>query len=260
MKSSLICWLVAGLTLCAVPVWAEDAAIAQLFAQEHAEGTLVLTALHGGQQYIHDEQRAQRRYTPASTFKILNTLIALEEKKTSRAEVLKWDGRQYDIPAWNRDQTLETAFQRSCVWCYQTYARRIGAARYPHYLEQANYGVLRTPFNETTFWLDGALQISALEQIAFLKRVVQRSLPFSPAAYETLRDIMVMERTPDYTMRAKSGWSGRADPHIGWYVGYVETTDEIWLFALNMELADPARLPVRQKLVRAALQQKGILP
>lgn len=240
--------------------FAEDQAIAKLFAQSHIDGTMVISSLHSGQTFIHNESRANQRFTVASTFKILNTLIALEEKAISgKDEVLKWDGHRYDLPAWNRDQTLESAFKVSCVWCYQQLARRVGTEKYRNYLHQVAYGELREPFEETTFWLDGSLTISAIEQVEFLKKVYQRILPFSTSSYETLQQIMLVEKTPTFTIRAKTGWATRPTPQVGWYVGYVENSNDVWFFATNLEIHNEKDLPMRQKLIRDALQKKGVI-
>ncbi|MDD1608687.1 MAG: class D beta-lactamase [Methylococcaceae bacterium] len=240
--------------------FAEDQAIAKLFAQNHIDGTMVISSLHSGQTFIHNESRANRRFSTASTFKILNTLIALEEKAISgKDDVLKWDGHVYDLPDWNRDQTLESAFKVSCVWCYQQLARQVGAEKYRNYLHQVAYGELHEPFEETTFWLDGSLVISAIEQVEFLKKVYQRTLPFSTSSYETLQQIMRVEKTPTFTIHAKTGWATRVMPQIGWYVGYVETSNEVWFFATNLEVRHEKDLPMRQKLTREALQKKGVI-
>ena len=246
--------------LLSLPVLAEDAKIVALFARVDRDGTLVLSSLRTGETFIHHDARAQRRVSPASTFKIFNTLIALETKAIVGADDrLAWDGQRHAFPDWNRDQTLASAFRVSCVWCYQTLARRVGAAPYREAIRQAAYGELSEPFALTEFWLDGSLRISAIEQVDFIKQVVRRTLPFSTQAYETLRDIMVVEQTPAWTLRAKTGWSTRTSPSIGWYLGYVETHDDTWVFATNFDLPDAADLPLRQSLTRAALQAKGIL-
>ncbi len=137
--------------------------------------------------------------------------------------------------------------------------RRVGAERYRDYIRTSAYGALREPFDETTFWLDGTLEISAIEQVEFLKNVYLRSLPFSPSSYETLKDIMIVEQTPALTMRAKTGWGTRVRPQVGWYVGYVETADDVWFFATNLEVRDKTDLPQRQALTREALQTRGII-
>ena len=107
---------------------AEDLAISKLFTQKGVDGTVVISSLKSGQTFIHNDARANQRFSPASTFKVMNTLIALEEKAiVGKDDVFKWDGHVYDLPNWNRDQTLASAFKVSCVWCYQELARRIGA-------------------------------------------------------------------------------------------------------------------------------------
>jgi beta-lactamase class D len=207
-----------------------------------------------------DSRRAERRFPVASTFKILNTLIALEEKAvTGKEHVFRWDGKRHDIADWNRDQTLESAFRVSCVWCYQEIARKVGTATYRSYLKRTGFGKLREPFEADTFWLDGSLTASASEQVALLRKLCLRRFPFSKTAYDTLREIMLTEKTPDCTMFGKTGWAASATPQIGWYVGYVETQDEVWFFALNMDVKSQADLPLRKQLVREALVAKGII-
>lgn len=239
---------------------AEDARIAAVFAGQQVEGTLVVSALRDGRTFIHDDTRAARRFASASTFKVFNTLIALQEKAITADSVLKWDGRQHDIPDWNRDQTLASAFRVSCVWCYQQMAERVGGEAYRRYIRKAGYGELTEPFDTTTFWLDGALQISAQEQVAFLKQVVRRQLPFDAENYATLKAVMLVERTPAYALYAKTGWAARATPQIGWYVGYVETPDDTWVFATNIDIRQQADLALRPALTRASLKALGILP
>ncbi len=246
--------------LLSVPAIAEDPALARLFARQGIDGAMVISSLHNGTTFIHNDPRASQRFSAASTFKILNTLISLEEKTISgKDDVLKWDGYIYGLPDWNHDQTLESAFKVSCVWCFQELARRVGAEKYRDYLRNPVYGELHEPFEETTFWLDGSLQISAIEQVDFLRKVYLRTLPFSGASYETLRQIMIVEQTPAFTMRAKTGWATRVKPQVGWYVGYIETPKDVWFFATNIEVRNEKDLPLRQKLTREALQAKGII-
>ncbi len=248
------------IALVCLPARAEDPAIAQLFAHYGLTGTMVISSLNTGQTFIHNEARAKQRFSPASTFKIPNTLIALETKAIQgKDDVLKWNGQHYNFPDWNHDQTLESAFKVSCVWCYQQMARRVGAKNYPKYLSKIDYGKLTQPFEVTTFWLDGSLQISAIEQIEFLKKVYRRTLPFSQTSFDTLRQIMLMEETPNHKLWAKTGWAARTTPQVGWYVGYVEKAKEVFFFALNIEVQNENELPLRQKLAREALQQKGII-
>ena len=257
-RAALILALLA--LLWGMPTLAEDQALAALFTAQGVEGTMLLESLSTGERYVHNDTRANTRLVPASTFKVPNTLIALETGAIAGQDsVLTWDGQAHDFPDWNRDQTLASAFKVSCVWCYQELARRVGAERYRTDLRALGYGELTEPFEVTTFWLDGALTISAVEQVAFLKQVHARTLPFSAETYDTLRDIMLAEQTPTYALFAKTGWAARMTPQAGWYVGYVETAGDVWFFAMNIVVRDPQDLPLRQQLTLDALRAKGII-
>ena len=240
---------------------AEDAELARLFRETGASGTLLIEAAGGQQRYVHNAKRAAQPFTAASTFKVLNSLIGLQEGAVSGPEaVFRWDGTHYDMSEWNRDQTLASAFRLSCVWCYQQLARRVGAAVYPAYIREAGIGQLREPFVVDQFWLDGSLTVSAEQQVAFLRQVALRKLPYRAQSYAALETIMLAEQTPQYRLYAKTGWSARTTPGTGWYVGYVKTEHDTWLFALNIDTRSAADLPLRQSIVRAALMAKGILP
>lgn len=249
---SLLCWCVIA--------QAEDAAIAHLFSKAGATGTLLIESARTSQRFVHNAERAQQAFTAASTFKILNTLIALEEGVMAGADaVIPWDGTRHEIADWNHDQTLQSAFKVSCVWCYQDLARRVGALKYPAYLRQAKFGQLREPFDGTQFWLDGSLTISAEQQVAFLKQLVERSLPYRVSSYDTLKAIMLVEATQRYRLYAKTGWAARSTPGVGWYVGYVEAAGDIWLFALNLDTRSTADLSLRKQIVLDALRTKGLI-
>ncbi|MDR3089283.1 MAG: class D beta-lactamase [Desulfobulbaceae bacterium] len=237
--------------------------IAKLFSNAGVTGTIVISPINEGKTFVHDDVRAGRRFPTASTFKILNTLVSLEEDVISASDTLEWDGVSREITEWNRDQTLESAFRSSCVWYFQELARRVGVAKYKHYLATSGYGELHEPLNETTFWLDGSLKMSATGQVEFLKKVYRRSLPFKDSSYNSLRQIMLVEQNSEYALRAKTGWATKSGPpiswHVGWYVGYVETRKGTWFFAMNMDAPDQSVLPLRQKITREALRVKGII-
>lgn len=205
---------------------------------------------------VSDLARAETRFVPASTFKIPNTLIALETGvvESLDAPVFAWDGKERGISgspiaSWNRDQPLRDAFPNSTVWVYQEVARRIGPERMQRFVDAFDYGnrdLSNTAID--TFWLEGPLRISALEQIRFLERLKAQSLPVSARAQSLVRDVMVVERTNTHTLRGKTGWAGK----IGWFVGWIESGKGSRLFALNIDMQDTTSAKARIEIVKAA--------
>lgn len=244
----------------AVTSSADDSDLVKLFQDRGVEGTIIISSLDGKRNYVHNSLRSETRFTPASTFKIPNTLIALEEGAVkNEKDVIKWNGLDKGVDAWNRDQTLETAFPVSCVWFYQELAKRVGNQKYLAHLKKLGYGNEMTGHDVTTFWLEGDLKISAKEQVSFLKKLYAESLPYSKANIKLLKKIMIVEENPQFTISAKTGWAMRTDPQQGWYVGYVETKRDIWFFATNIEIRKKGDDAFRKEITMAALKSKGIL-
>lgn len=237
----------------------ESAAIGPVFESHGVDGTIVVASTNSDQIYVHNQERSKIQFSPASTFKIPNTLIALDANVVTSAEsVFTWDGTERGVPAWNRNQTLQTALQVSCVWCYQEIARAVGPDRYTDALEAMDYGNQQLGRHIDQFWLNGDLRISAVEQIEFLKKLRNYSLPFQPRHVDILQSIMLVEQTTNYTLYAKSGWTG-AELHVGWYVGYVVTSEDTWLFAMNMRMDTAQQAALRRDLTMQSLRALEII-
>lgn len=233
---------------------AQDNELENIFEKTKINGTIVLSSLNN-EEFIHNNTRAIKRYIPASTFKIPNTLITLEERVIQdEYEIIKWDGKKRFYEPWNKDQTLQSAISISCVWCYQRFAKKIGNEKYLDWLKKIDYGNEKTGLDVSTFWLEGDLQISAVEQIEFLKKLYKNDLPFQEKYIDITKKILTVEKTKEYTIKAKSGWSGK----IGWYVGYVETKNNICFFALNADIKKE-ELKYRKQIVMEALKVKNII-
>lgn len=174
---------------------------------------------------------------PASTFKIPNTIIALEAGVAAGPDHLfEWDGTDHWLDAWEQDLTLKEAFAASCVPCYQEVARAVGPERMRTELDRLEYpGMVFDSATVDNFWLGGKSRISPQQQIDFLRRIYQGELPIRPATQAAIRDIMVRERTNDYVLSGKTGWSVDGEKNNGWFVGFVERGDKVFYFATNVE-------------------------
>tara|TARA_R110002111_G_scaffold44689_4_gene81320 strand:- start:1436 stop:2155 length:720 start_codon:yes stop_codon:yes gene_type:complete len=223
---------------------AQERRIEDLYKLNNITGSLLIESVDGKISYQH-QVNDKETFLPASTFKIPNTLIILEEGLIKdQSEIIQWDGKTREYARWNQDQTLKTAFQYSCVWCYQRYARRIGDEKYHSYLRQFNYGNLLTGNDIARFWLDGDLRVSVKDQIKFLRKLYAEDLPIQQRHIKTLKSIMLSEQNEHYQVWSKTGWSGKE----GWYVGYLVTDNQTWFFANHIEIDKKSDLELRKKL------------
>jgi beta-lactamase class D len=187
-----------------------------------------------------------RRLSPCSTFKIYNTLIALQLGLLKGADEpwYSWDGVHRDIEAWNRNLTLREAFRVSAVPAFQALAREIGPERMKTCIERIGYGNSNISSGIDTFWLPrqgkAGLLISADEQVALLNKLLDGKLPFSEEHLQTLRDIMLVTETAKGRLYGKTGSGYGADgkEELGWFVGFLESGGVVSLFACNITGGD----------------------
>jgi beta-lactamase class D len=186
--------------------------------------------------YTHyNPGRCAERFLPASTFKIMNSLIGLETGVIpDESFVIKWDGLRYENQTWNKDQTMKSAFQDSVVWYYQELARRVGSEKIQHYVDQAGYGNQDISGPVDSFWLAGNLRISADEQVGLLERLYNETLPFSKRSINIVKEMMVLEKGQNYQLSGKTGSGQIEKEDIGWFVGYIEKENQVYFFAANI--------------------------
>ena len=232
------------------------------------EGTFVLLDAQTGRTVRYNSPRARTRFLPASTFKIPNTLVALETGVADGPDFpLARDStvapRQPWWPAvWIQNHTLQTALPNSVVWYYQELARRIGARRMQAYVDQFDYGNRNISGGIDQFWLTGGLRISANEQVEFLRRFYNAELGVSERSTKTARELLVLEEASGYRLSGKTGWAGLGDPNapqVGWLVGYLERGEDVHFFAINIDIRSAEDARARLTITKAILDELGVL-
>jgi beta-lactamase class D len=233
------------------------------------EGTIVILDQQTGRVLRHNARRAGTRFLPASTFKIPNTLIALETGVatgpdfTVRRDSTLAPKEDWWPSTWAMDShTLRTALPNSVVWYYQELARRIGPDRMTAYLDQFDYGNGAIGGGIDRFWLTGELRISAEEQVEFLRRFYLGQLEVDPRSSEIVRELLLLEETPTYRLSGKTGWAnlgGSSPESIGWLVGYVERGDDVHFFAMNIDIRENRDAAARLTITKAILQALGLI-
>lgn len=255
---------VLSLLLGACAAWAsppeERKELAPCFADEKVTGTFVLHDVQTGAVRVHNPARAARRFVPASTFKLTNTLIGLETGAIASVdEVLPYGGKPQRLKIWEKDMSVRDAIKVSNVPVYQELARRIGPVRMADWLEKLDYGNGESGPVVDRFWLDGPLTISALEQAAFLARLSSGKLPLHASTVAAIGEISFIEESHGCRLYAKTGWADGPDPDVGWWVGWIEKDGGSVTFALNIEIKTDADAPKRLTIGRACLKALGAL-
>jgi beta-lactamase class D len=250
------------------PEIAQTVNFKQHFDDLGVNGSIIIYDLQGDRFYEHNSPRNNTAFLPASTYKIPNSLIALETGVIKNdVAILTWDGIERGllpnspIEEWNQDLNLPLAFKYSAIWFYQVLARKIGHQRMQNFVSQIQYGNQNIGAAEDIdkFWLEGKLRITPKQQIDFLRRLHQNDLPFSQRTIDLVKEIAIDEKTPDYVMRGKTGWGVSVTPNIGWYVGYLEQNDNVYFFATNLDLVAEQDAAARLDITRLCLQDLGLM-
>lgn len=232
----------------------------KFFADAGVEGTFLLYDVQKNTDLVWNPERGATSFIPASTFKIFNSLVALETGVIEDADdTIAWDGVEREIPDWNRTHDLRSAIKHSVVWYYQEIARRVGQERMQHYIDTVGYGNRNIGGGIDRFWLDGDLRISAEEQVNFLVRLRNNDLPFSQRTMDIVRDIMTLKRTDNYIYRGKTGWAIRDGSDVGWFVGYLQRGDSTWVFAMNIGMKGEEDIAKRKGITWQILHSLGLV-
>lgn len=202
----------------------------------NVEGSILILDPIKNKFYSNDFNWADISRLPASTFKIPNSIIALETGVVNYdSTIFKWNREKRYLKLWEQDLNLEKAFHFSCVPCYQEIARTIGSEKMNKYLKKLDYeNMIVDSSNIDKFWLEGESKISQFQQIDFIKRLYFSDLPISKNTEHIMKKLMIISQNDKYTLRAKTGWVIRNGINNGWFVGYIETGGNIYFFATNI--------------------------
>ncbi|MBA3683128.1 MAG: class D beta-lactamase [Bacteroidetes bacterium] len=229
------------------------------FEQYKVTGSFALYDEQKDTYILTDPAEFKKAYSPASTFKICNSLIGLETGVINNEDfIIKWDSVVRDNVKWNKDHDLKTAYKNSTVWYYRELARRVGGKQMKYWLDKAQFGNADTSGGIDLFWLRGGLRITPQQQLDFLKRLHDNKLPFSKRSTDIVKKIMIAKDTLGYVVRAKGGWSD-GDPNTGWYVGYVETKSNVYYFANCIHTPDFNKAPARIEIVYRILEELKLI-
>ena len=245
------------------PQWHNSHKVKEIFVNNNLTGTFVMYDATANTLTGYNQNRAKTRFIPASTFKIPHTIIGLATKTVQSVnEVLPYGGKPQPFAAWQHDMSLRQAIAVSNVPIYKELARRIGQVKMKAALLQLAYGNCTMGSAIDTFWLQGPLTISAVEQTQFLAKLAANKLPVAIAAQQATKNIIELERGNNWILYGKTGTATMYSPPLQWWVGWVITNNNIYSFALNIDVPTQPKHPAtpdRITIGKACLQALGVL-
>ncbi|MEI9947049.1 MAG: penicillin-binding transpeptidase domain-containing protein [Chitinophagaceae bacterium] len=246
-----------------------DNSLKKYFDENKVDGCFALMDNGTGEFTVYNLSRYRdSSYLPASTFKIVNSLIGLQTGAISgEGMVIKWDSVKRR-EAWDKDLTMREAFRVSSFPYYQEVARRIGKDSMEAKLSLMHYGakndtdkvILHSAVD--TFWLDNSLKITPDEELGVVKQLYFDQLPFFKTYQEVVKRTMLFEENSNYSLSYKTGWGFTENGHaLGWLVGWIEENKHPYFFVLNIESPDHNydMTSVRLAMVKDILKQLGFL-
>ena len=224
------------------------------------EGSFVLYDLNGDTWKIYDMEQATLRTAPNSTYKIYDALFGLEEGVIAPNDsFMAWNGTGYPFEAWNADQDLYSAMQSSVNWYFEEIDKQIGSSAIQGYIRKIGYGNENINTSLSSYWMQGTLKISPVEQVQLLTALHSNRFDFTPENINAVKSAICLFSSEGKNFYGKTG-TGRVDGQDvnGWFVGYIETAGNAYFFATNIQAAENATGSKASEISLSILSDIGI--
>ena len=204
---------------------------------------------------IYNQELALTRRSPCSTFKIISSLIALENGIIVPNDSTRtWSGELFWNEEWNTDIDFTDAFHASCVWYFREVIDEIGQDMMQTELNNLQYGNcdisdwagrLNTNNSNpvlTGFWIESSLLISPKEQTEVMERIFGGHAAYSEETLTRLKQVMLLPETAEtaISVYGKTGM-GKAYGIVvdAWFTGFADAADKRIYFCVYLgETAD----------------------
>ncbi len=224
------------------------------------EGSFVLYDLNGDTWNIYDMEQATLRTAPNSTYKIYDALFGLEEGVIAPNDsFMAWNETDYPFEAWNADQDLYSAMQSSVNWYFQEIDKQIGSSAIQGYIQKIGYGNENISADLSSYWMQGTLKISPVEQVELLTALHNNNFDFAPENVKAVKNAICLFSSEGKNLYGKTG-TGRVDGQDvnGWFVGYIEAAGNTYFFATNIQAAENATGSKASEISLSILSDMGI--
>lgn len=185
---------------------------------------------------IYNQELANTRRSPCSTFKIISSLIGLENQViVPEDSTRQWSKEPFWNDDWNKDINFAEAFRSSCVWYFREVIDEIGKDSMQTELNRLGYGncdcsdwdgSINTNNQNpalTGFWIESSLKISPKEQTEVMERIFGSRSEYSRQTQNQLKEVMISseQTAPEVSIYGKTGM-GKVDGTVvdAWFTGF----------------------------------------
>ena len=257
-----------GFAACSPNNVTEDKSLEKYFRDNKVTGSFGM--FDNGQGHFtlsNIPQFTDSMYLPASSFKIINSLIGLETGAVQdSSSIIPFDSTRSYREECKGEMNMYNAFRISCPNWYQELADEIGKPAMQKWLDTLGYGQRKERFvigdNLDTFWLDNSVKVTGDEQLGLVKKLYFDQLPFSKRSQRIVRNMMLWENNSNYQLAYKTGWgTDENNNQIGWIIGWIEENKHPYFFALQVKSPDPKiDMPaVRLNILKGILAEYGFM-
>jgi len=214
-------------------------------------GTIVIYDASVREYTLYNRDLALTRSSPCFTFKIISSLIALENEILDPTDSIRtWSGEAFWNEDWNKDIDFREAFQTSCVWYYRQIVDDIGKETMQKELNKLQYGNcdisdwegrLNTDNQNralTGFWIESSLMISPKEQVEVMERIFG---DYSEKSQEELKQVMLASKQEEtgVSIYGKTEM-GKTDGIVvdAWFTGFAESPEGRLYFCVRLGRTD----------------------
>jgi bla regulator protein BlaR1 len=216
--------------------------------------------LSANQYTIYNKERSLTRVSPDSTYKVYDSLIALETNIITKDQnTIDWNSTKYPYEVWNRNQNLSSALKNSVNWYFQELDKKIGRNNLQNYFTRMNYGNCDLSGDISSYWLESSLKISPVEQVQLLKAFYTNELQFNKLNIDTVKSALLLSERNGASLSGKTG-SGTVNQKNmnGWFIGYVESKGNTYVFATNIQSGTNPCGSEAEKITLSILNAKKI--
>lgn len=224
------------------------------------DGSFVLYDLNDEKYSIYNKEKSLERVSPNSTYKIYSTLFSLENNViSSDNSFMEWNGVNYNIDLWNKNQDLSSAMKNSVTWYFQELDQLTGHNKVKEYLKDMKYGNCDFSGGNNDFWLESTLKISPVEQVDILKDFYLYDMNFEKENIDTVKSAIKLSENNGSELYGKTGTGVVNNKNAnGWFVGYVEKEGNVYIFATNIQGDGGAKGSKATEITLSILKDKNI--